>query len=276
VVDPVFKIHELLVLLPRESAEPQVFFMLGDCFAKKGRLPASVILTNLLSSYEYRVEDVLKAEMSQQELPDLKEALQGFKPGGSVLGLAFADRDNPLAWTILAHEYAHSIDDARRISHEVIHSREPLPGTSEENRRMQVRWVAEIFADFVAARVLGPASLIPILFVEMARSTLGASSGGPSHPPTPVRLRLAREYLATLDVGVSDFENLFEVYEFDYSQKLRGMARAERRKRDDIRKAADALLTPLAQEIARKVNALRLRRFGKGNADRARGLHVCK
>jgi hypothetical protein len=52
VVDPVFKIHELLVLLPRESAEPQVFFMLGDCFGKKGRLPASVILTNLLSSYE--------------------------------------------------------------------------------------------------------------------------------------------------------------------------------------------------------------------------------
>ena len=35
VVDPVLKIHELLVLLPRESAEPQVFFMLADCFRKK-------------------------------------------------------------------------------------------------------------------------------------------------------------------------------------------------------------------------------------------------
>ena len=85
------------MLLPRESAEPQVFFMLADCFRKRGRLPASVILTNLLSSYEYRVEDHLRAEMSQQELPDLKAALRGFKPGGSVLGLAFADRDNPLA-----------------------------------------------------------------------------------------------------------------------------------------------------------------------------------
>jgi hypothetical protein len=139
---------------------------------------------------------------------------------------------------------------------------------------MQVRWVAEIFADFVAARVLGPASLIPILFVEMARSTLGASSGGPSHPPTPVRLRLAREYLATLDVGVADFENLFEVYEFDYSQKLRGIAKADRKKRDEIRKAADAFLSPLAREVAHKVSALRLRSFGKGNADRARKLQA--
>jgi len=272
VVDPVLKIHELLVLLPRESAEPQVFFMLADCFRKRGKLPASVILTNLLSSYEYRVEDILQSEMSQQELPDLKAALRGFKPGGSVLGLAFADRDNPLAWAILAHEYGHSIDDTRKIAHGIVQRLRSPRGTTDNKRRMQVRWVAEVFCDFVAARVLGPASLIPILFVEMARSTLAGSSGGPTHPPTPVRLRLTRKYLADLHLSTSGFEDLFEVYEFDYDQKLRALSTAEKKNKEDVRTAADGLLAPLAAKIAFEVNSLRLRRFGEDNADRARTL----
>ena len=274
IVDPVLKIHELLVLLPRESAEPQVFFMLADCFRKRGRLPASVILTNLLSSYEYRVEDILRAEMSQQELPDLKAALRGFKPGGSVLGLAFADRDNPLAWAILAHEYGHSIDDTRKIAHGIVRRVRFSRQITDDNRRKLVRWVAELFCDFVAARVLGPASLIPILFVEMARSTLARSSESPTHPPTPVRLRLTRKYLADLHLSTSGFEDLFEVYEFDYEKKLRALGAAERKRKEDVRTLADGLLAPLGAKIASEVSSLRLRRFDEDNADRARTLQA--
>ena len=75
--------------------------------------------------------------MSQQELPDLKAALRGFKPGGSVLGLAFADRDNPLAWAILAHEYGHSIDDTRKIAHGIVRRvRFPRPITDDNRRKL--------------------------------------------------------------------------------------------------------------------------------------------
>ena len=137
---------------------------------------------------------------------------------------------------------------------------------------MQARWVAEVFADFVAARVLGPASLIPILFVEMARSTLAGSSGSSTHPPTPVRLKLARKYLADLNLSTSGFEDLFEVYEFDYDQKLHALSTAERKKKKDVGIAADGLLGPLASKIASEVDSLRLRRFGERNTDRARAL----
>src|SRR5437762_1570545 len=241
VIDPVLKIHELLVLLPRETAEPQVFFMLGDCFGRKGRrLPASVILTNLLSSYEYRVEDVLRTEMSQQELPDLKAALQGFKPGGSVLGLAFADRDNPLSWAVLAHEYGHAIDDTRDIAYQIVHGKKPTAGRTADDWNLKVKWTSEVFADFVAARVLGPASLIPILFVEMARARLNTPPADRqflSHPPTPVRLRLTREYLAAMHVSTADFEEVFEVYEFDYARKLRALGRKEQDNKERNREA---------------------------------------
>jgi len=276
VIDPVLKIHELLVLLPRETAEPQVFFMLGDCFGRKGRrLPASVILTNLLSSYEYRVEDVLRTEMSQQELPDLKAALQGFKPGGSVLGLAFADRDNPLSWAVLAHEYGHAIDDTRDIAYQIVHGKKPTAGRTADDWNLKVKWTSEVFADFVAARVLGPASLIPILFVEMARARLNNPPAGRqflSHPPTPVRLRLTREYLAAMHVSTADFEEVFEVYEFDYARKLRALGRKEKDNKERNREAAEALLLPLISKIASSVNSLRVQPFSENNADRAKTL----
>src|SRR5260221_6072904 len=73
-------IHELFVLLPREAAEPQVFFMLRDCFKWQKQNPESdVILTNLIGSYEYRMEDVLQGmDMSQNELSDLRHILKDF------------------------------------------------------------------------------------------------------------------------------------------------------------------------------------------------------
>jgi hypothetical protein len=59
VINVVLTLHELLVLLPREAPEPQVFRALRDCFGGEWR-NTSVIMTNALSSYEYRIEDVLE------------------------------------------------------------------------------------------------------------------------------------------------------------------------------------------------------------------------
>ena len=94
------QVHELLVLLPREGARPQASFLLKDCFGRAD-LKVSIVLTNSLSAYEYRFEDVLEVNIHQDERGPLTQ-------GGNVLCQAFGDRDCPLAWAVLAHEYGHA------------------------------------------------------------------------------------------------------------------------------------------------------------------------
>src|SRR5271169_498032 len=107
------QVHELLLLLPREAAKPQASFLLQDCFGRKD-LKASIVLTNLFSAYEYRFEDILaKVNVEQEERVALTQ-------GGNVLCQAFGDKDNPLAWAVLAHEYGHVLDDHDAISKEIL------------------------------------------------------------------------------------------------------------------------------------------------------------
>ena len=59
VTDVVLGLHELLILLPREAVEPQAFYLLKDCFEDEWN-ESSIVATNALEAYEYRVEDVLQ------------------------------------------------------------------------------------------------------------------------------------------------------------------------------------------------------------------------
>ena len=261
------QVHELLLLLPREAAKPQASFLLRDCSGKDLKL--SIVLTNLLSAYEYRFEDVLeKVNIEQTERGSLTQ-------GGSVLCQAFADKDNPLAWAVLAHEYGHALNDGGATSEKIVFGE----GSERESRAKDLKldWpadvVAETVADFVAAHMLGPASLIPILFVEMMQPKLRRvkriSAG---HPPTPLRVQLVLGYLKSLGVSAGGFEPVFEAYKLDYSRKLQDMDEKDRKNVEVMGQEAKKLLSPLAREIASKVNLLGLRRFDESNAVKARTL----
>jgi len=263
------RVHELLVLLPREAAKPQASFLLQDCFGTTD-LNASIVLTNSLSAYEYRFEDVLeKFEVEQQERETLTQ-------GGNVLCQAFADRDNPLAWAVLAHEYGHALDDSQTISHGVLGGDESGDEQRADDPKvarqydLQKRVVSETVADFVAARVLGPASLMPILFLEMLhpkRGPVGKKSSG--HPPTPLRVELVNDYLRG---NTADFADVFEAYSLDYKRKLQGMDPKERELVELMGEQAEKILHPLAPTIAARVDALGLPIFQQGNATAAREL----
>ena len=212
-------------------------------------------------------------DISQRELPDLRHVLKDFAPGGNVLGLAFVDRDNPLSWAVLAHEYGHVLDDAEGISDQIIHGNLALEETRDEAGRMKVRWTAEIFADFVAAYVLGPVSLIPILLVEMMRRQLNtAEEECRHHPPTPIRLKVVREYLNKLGLSTTNFDDFFEVYEFDYAQKLGRMEASAQTKKSEVSKSADELLSSVADRVAARVRLLPLRPFSSERARTAKKL----
>jgi len=263
------QVHELLLLLPRETAKPQASFLLRDCSGRKD-LELSIVLTNSLSAYEYRFEDVLeKVNIEQKERESVTQ-------GGNVLCQAFADKDNPLAWAVLAHEYGHALNDSGAISQEIVFG-EGANKKSDQEEDPQLDWladiVAETVADFVAAHMLGPASLIPILFIEMMQPTLRKvrkiSAG---HPPTPLRVRLVLQYLQGFGVSGEDFVPVFEAYDLDYARKLEGMKQDERKKVEEMGKTAEEHLSSLAKGIAVKIDLLGLRRFTEINAGNSRAL----
>jgi len=56
-----YGIHELLVFLPREAVEREVFFALGSRFGKDWeQTDPSIILTSMYNAFEYRFEDVIR------------------------------------------------------------------------------------------------------------------------------------------------------------------------------------------------------------------------
>jgi hypothetical protein len=249
----ILQVHELLLLLPREAAMPQASFALRDCFGPKYS-NVSIVLTNSYSAYEYRFEDILKKiNIEQEERDQLKQ-------GGNVLCQAFADKDNALAWAVLAHEFGHSLNDEHSISQSI------FPGEGWD-----AQMIGETVADFVAAHVLGPASLLPILFIEMMQPQLKVpDTRSAGHPPTPLRVQLVRDYLSGLGVETDDFEKEFQVYEYDYNWKVE---RVEKGKREGLQKRTseiEQLLKSKSEEIASKVNKLGLLQFNRTNADRAR------
>jgi len=271
-VRDILQVHELLLLLPREAAKPQASFLLRDCFGRSD-LGASVVLTNMLSAYEYRFEDVLaKVNIEQKEREALKRA-------GDVLCQAFVDKDNPLAWAVLAHEYGHALDAPNAISRATVQG-VPNPGDPGDDPKPQPdpdlgeAVVAETVADFIAAHVLGPASLMPILFVEMLFPKLTeARKTSAGHPPTPLRVRMVCDYLKDdLKVGIGDFEMVFEAYKLDHARKLQDMEEGEREVVRKIGKEVENLLSPLAEKISSGVGSLQLPRFEEANAARAREL----
>jgi hypothetical protein len=263
------QVHELLVLLPREGAKPQASFLLQDCLGRID-LKVSIVLTNSLSAYEYRFEDVLEVNIHQDERGPLTQ-------GGNVLCQAFGDRDSPLAWAVLAHEYGHALDDSNAISHGILGEetgdQAPTDAKTGLGRDLERRVISETVADFVAARVLGPASLMPILFLEMLHPRRGrVERRSAGHPPTPLRVELVSSYLKGLGVSTADFEAVFAAYALDYEQKLQDMDPKKKDTVEEIGNHADKVLRPLAETVAARVNALGLPLFDEGNAQAAREL----
>jgi hypothetical protein len=255
---------------PGEAARPQASFLLRDCFGLAD-LKASIVLTNFISAYEYRFEDVLeKLNLYQEELGPLTQ-------GGNVLCQAFADKDNPLAWAVLAHEYGHALDDASGVSQEIVGVDGDPQQTDDPKVKLKLdidaRVIAETVADFVAARALGPASLMPILFVEMMQPRLKTVEGkSAGHLPTPLRIQLVRKYLESFNVSTADFEAVFQAYELDYGRKLREMKKDDRESLKVLGQEADDLLSEKADAIAAKVNLLVPQCFKQENIDNARAL----
>lgn len=265
-----YGIHELLVFLPRESVEREVFFALGSQFGKGWeRSEPSIILTSMYNAFEYRFEDVIRnIDVLQQKLPDISK-VKRFSPESCILELAIVDGDNPLTWPVLAHEFGHSLDDAEKISESIVDSRIPEARKEKDYRDICVSWTSEVFADLVAARVFGPSAILPLISMELGLSPIlkGPSSASITHPPTPFRSRIVRKYLA--DRGLKDpFEKILSIYDEDQNRKMPLLSEREKKAREQETRMLEYVFNMVNPEVQARVDGLGLGAFSSKSLSR--------
>lgn len=210
-------IHEHLAYLPAEDALPEAAFVLENVFGGyfNDDKPC-IILDSLFCAYEFPFLENLR-----RQLPRPADIV-GKTDRSKVLALALCDRNSPLGWAVLAHEYGHAIEqdinasvDFRRevakqrgisleeldrtgerfsISDEIAHKYEK--NIQSENFQHAKNWCTEIFADLIAAKAMGPPAILAILSLEFCMLPCGERYKPlPTHPPTAWRIFFTRRFL---------------------------------------------------------------------------------
>ena len=204
-------LHELALFLPRESVRREMISYCECLFRKEFDLSRiSILLTSVFNAFEYSLDDVMKTlsiDVFRMKVPNPDDL-----PFGHVMELAVIDRDNPLSWGILAHEFGHYIDQTAHISENAARgfvAKTFKSAATEEVNRAFERLCGEIVADLTAYYLLGPCSIAPVL-------TMSLLAGLPlerpilfdgSHPVPTTRFKLL-EQLSTDKMSMKPLQPL--------------------------------------------------------------------
>jgi len=266
-----YGIHERLVFLPREPVERETFSTLQDLFKSEWSEDPSVILTTIQNAYEYRFIDVLRdIEIFEEKLAELS-ALLPFDPQTSILELPFIDRQNPLSWPFLAHEFGHSIDRRKSITKAIVdRAGEELGLTGIP---VIASWAMEVFADFVAARVLGPASILPLFSLELGLSPIiEPSKLNSTHPPTPFRLSLLREFLSKSELSFNEYQSFVNLYQSDQELKFERLGEKAKATRETSEQLLKYVFNRIEPDLINATGELKIFTFTKDSETRANQL----
>jgi hypothetical protein len=165
-------LHELALFLPRESIRHEMISYCECLFRKEFNLDRiSIMLTSVFNAFEYSLDDVMRTlsiDVFKMKVPNPDDL-----PFGHVMELAVVDRDNPLSWAILAHEFGHYIDHSGGLSKtaakDFVDSAFKSSATPNIQRTFE-RIGSEIVADLTAYHLLGPCSLAPVLSMSLLAS----------------------------------------------------------------------------------------------------------
>jgi len=211
-------IHELLVFLPRLPVIPETFHTLKIPFGiEYEKQKPSVILGSIFNALEFDFVQLMKSR-----IPDLGKIMPR-KSRNIVLQLALCDRESPAAWSILAHELGHAIDDEKKFSENVVN--QFVTDGSSKFYDTAFSWCKEICADLIAVEALGPSSIFALLDLEYCVFPIaGIYIPSSSHPPTLLRFEIIAQYLSH-NYGTSNFidnERIFYKEAWAYKIKRDG------------------------------------------------------
>lgn len=163
-------LHELLLFLPRELTRRELNDFCKSLFRNEyDNTKISLILTSLFNAFEYSLDDVmrfLETDVFKFKIPD-PEALHF----GNVMELAIVDRNNPLSWAVLAHEFGHYLDNQAGITARAIqeYAQQAFKGqqVSQELITTFERLGNEMVADITGYYLLGPCSILPLVSMSL-------------------------------------------------------------------------------------------------------------
>jgi hypothetical protein len=244
--------HELLTYLPRQHVAPETFAVLQHSFgAHYAERKPSIILGSLFNAFEFDFVQELESR-----IPDLRDVMLE-RPKNIVLELAICDQVSPFAWSVLAHELGHAIDEDAGISQIAM---EAFSRADEGSRDLLAQWSGELAADIIATRALGPAPMLALISMSYCLLPLQSADSLPkSHPPFRWRLQVLREFMSEFVAGFAP--------EFDtYVGAAREMSRYRGGGAPETDPAQppgmfDGLVRPLAKSIADEVINLKLDPF---------------
>lgn len=245
-------IHELLVYLPAHPVLPETVTTLqatfGDALFKQHS--PSILAGSLFNAAEFDFLEILQAR-----LPDLSEILLT-KESNIVLQLALCDRGSPTAWPVLAHEMGHAVDFEGSIATAALES--IVKDKTFAGYEVLLSWTREFCADLIAARAVGPTSIVALLELEYCVLPMSSQmTWSRTHPSTRIRLQVAAEYLAELTgADATSLVREREFYEDAWTLVAKRAHTDVQRLRDDDTTIVEGLIRPLVRAIVDHVNEL--------------------
>jgi hypothetical protein len=232
----------------------------------------SILLTSVFNAFEYSLDDVMRTlsiDVFRMKVPNPADL-----PFGHVMELAVVDRDSPLSWPVLAHEFGHYIDDSYGLSKTA--AKDFVTRTFKSSATAQIqrtfeRICGEVVADLAAYYVLGPSSIVPILVMSLLASLpLDRPMAFDNvHPMPTTRFDLVHG-LATGDGMTADWLRPIErALAAEELQKGVNLTPVERKSRETVDAYIKVLCDDVKGTILSELDNRGFTRFSSGHFERA-------
>ena len=180
--------NEFLGFAPRQWAKPELFALADEFLAAAGGpgLETSVTIA-LTDDYKYWWLDASPTSDSR------------------IVAIPKIEKDDPLLWTLIAHEVGHELDERYAVSDQAAEDLLAMPQLRNmSNPGLIGQWAAEIFSDLYGLHLLGPSYYAAFISYVLAREPLRSIweplSGADrytSQPPIGVRTRCMTRVMQT-------------------------------------------------------------------------------
>jgi hypothetical protein len=186
------RIHETIFLLPHHCVLPEAKEILSGTFhSHNQKSPPPIVLTGYDVAAEVDPSEFLRKLFPHPHKTPLNV---------SILTLPVWANRSTFSLTHLIHEMGHTKDKNHSVSkdaREHFIEGKRCPFVSDFGPEHAAAWLSEITADLIAARVVGPAAILPIVSASYVKHPQmeKVARYPKSHPPIRWRLRIVADYL---------------------------------------------------------------------------------
>ena len=235
----------------------------------------SIILTSVYNAFEYSLDAAVRSlDVVIMKVPDPKKL-----DFGHVMELAIIDRDNPLSWSVLAHEFGHYLDQKAQISRPLAiqfideHIKPPM-AVRPALEKLFVGLASEILADLTSYYLLGPVSILPVINMELnfRMATDKPISFDGVHPFTTTRLQVITEVAEADQMTLGLFSAYIEALKEDEDSKVAKLPPEKQEERKQIKQFTQLFAQRMRVSLLQSIEQFGLTKFSSQNLTAAEEL----